>query len=1375
MAQATPYSYTERKRIRKSFGKRASVLNVPYLLTMQKDSYVAFLQKDVPPQKRKPEGLQAAFLSAFPIVSHNGFVEMKFLEFNIAKPPFDVRECQQRGLTFAAAVRARLQMIIYDREASTSQSKVVKEIKEQEVYMGEVPLMTDYGSFIVNGTERVIVSQLHRSPGVFFEHDKGKTHSSGKLLFSARIIPYRGSWLDFEFDPKDILYFRVDRRRKMPVTILLKAIGLNPEQILANFFKFDNFRLMDSGAQLEFVAERLKGEVARFDITDKNGVVVVEKDKRITAKHIRQIDASQTQFISVPEDFLVGRIVARNMVDPDTGEIVAKANDEITESLLKKLRSAGIRDLQCLFTNELSQGPYISQTLANDETADQFAARVAIYRMMRPGEPPTEDAVEALFHRLFYSADTYDLSRVGRMKFNARVDRGVSEGPMTLTNEDILDVVKILVNLRNGNGEVDDIDHLGNRRVRCVGELAENQYRSGLARIEKAVKERLGQAETEALMPHDLINSKPISAALKEFFGASQLSQFMDQTNPLSEITHKRRVSALGPGGLTRERAGFEVRDVHVTHYGRVCPIETPEGPNIGLINSLALFARLNEYGFLETPYRRVKDGIATTQIDYLSAIEEGKYVIAQANASLDENNRLSDELVSAREKGESMFVSPERVQYMDVAPTQIVSVAASLVPFLEHDDANRALMGANMQRQAVPTLRPEKALVGTGVERVAAVDSGTVVTARRGGVVDYVDTNRIVIRVNDAETVAGEVGVDIYNLIKYHRSNQNTNIHQRAIVNRGDVVGCGDVIADGASTDLGELALGQNMLVAFMPWNGYNFEDSILISERVVAEDRYTSIHIEELVVMARDTKLGPEDITRDIPNLSEQQLSRLDESGIVYIGAEVSPGDVLVGKVTPKGETTLTPEEKLLRAIFGEKASDVKDTSLRVDQGTSGTVIDVQVFTREGIQRDKRAQQIIDDELKRFRLDLNDQLRIVEADAFARIEKLLTGRVANGGPRKIVKGTVIDKAYLTDVEKYHWFDIRPAEDEVANQLESIKNSLEQTRHSFDLMFEEKRKKLTQGDELPAGVLKMVKVYLAVKRRLQPGDKMAGRHGNKGVVSKIVPIEDMPYMADGTPADIVLNPLGVPSRMNVGQVLEVHLGWAGKGLGQRIGDLLQQEAAVVELRQFLDQIYNQNGGRPVELEQLSDDEVVSMARNLSNGVPFATPVFDGAKEEEIRGMLKLAYPDDLAAKKGLTPTRTQAYLHDGRTGERFERPTTVGYMHVLKLHHLVDDKMHARSTGPYSLVTQQPLGGKAQFGGQRFGEMEVWALEAYGAAYVLQEMLTVKSDDVNGRTKVYENIVKGEHSIDAGMPESFNVLVKEIRSLGIDIELERN
>ena len=1367
------YTYTERKRIRKSFGSRDSVLKIPYLLQMQRDAYTAFLQKDVPPQKRKPEGLQAAFESAFPIVSHNGYVEMKFIEYNLAKPAFDVRECQTRGLSFGSAVRARVQLIIYDRDASTAQSKVVKEVKEQEVYMGEVPLMTDKGSFIINGTERVIVSQLHRSPGVFFEHDKGKTHSSGKLLFSARIIPYRGSWLDFEFDPKDILYFRVDRRRKMPVTILLKAIGLNPEQILANFFVNDHFRLMDSGAQMELVPERLKGEVARFDITDKDGKVIVAKDKRITARHIRDLEAGKTSHISVPEDFLLGRVVANNIIDEETGEIIAKANDELTEALLKKLREAGVQDIAAIFTNELDQGAYISQTLRTDDTADEFAARVAIYRMMRPGEPPTEDAVQALFQRLFYNPDTYDLSRVGRMKFNAKIGRDESTGPMVLSNEDILAVVKILVDLRNGNGEVDDIDHLGNRRVRCVGELAENQYRTGLARIEKAVKERLGQAEQEPLMPHDLINSKPISAALKEFFGASQLSQFMDQTNPLSEITHKRRVSALGPGGLTRERAGFEVRDVHVTHYGRVCPIETPEGPNIGLINSLALYAQLNEYGFIETPYRRVVDGKVTNDVDYLSAIEEGKYVIAQANAELDAEGRLSGELVSAREKGESILIDPSAVQYMDVSPAQIASVAAALVPFLEHDDANRALMGANMSRQAVPVLRPEKPMVGTGIERVAAVDSGTVVTAQRGGVVDYVDGTRIVVRVNDNEAVAGEVGVDIYNLIKYQRSNQNTNIHQRPIVQRGDVLAKGDVIADGASTDLGEIAIGQNMLIAFMPWNGYNFEDSILISERVVADDRYTSIHIEELVVMARDTKLGAEEITRDIPNLSEVQLNRLDDSGIIYVGAEVNPGDVLVGKVTPKGETTLTPEEKLLRAIFGEKASDVKDTSLRVDQGSSGTVIDVQVFTREGIQRDKRAQQIIDDELKRFRLDLNDQMRIVEADAMDRLRKILIGKTANGGPQKLARGSTIEAAYLDALDKYHWFDIRPADESVADQLESIKKSLEATRHNFDLAFEEKRKKLTQGDELPAGVLKMVKVYLAVKRRLQPGDKMAGRHGNKGVVSKILPVEDMPYMADGTPCDIVLNPLGVPSRMNIGQVLEVHLGWAGKGIGQRIGDMLQENAKAAEVRAYLEDVYNRSG-RKETLANLSDDELLSMAKNLTGGMPFATPVFDGASEAEIRDMLKVAYPDDVAQAKGLTESRTQAWLHDGRTGERFERPTTIGYMHYLKLHHLVDDKMHARSTGPYSLVTQQPLGGKAQFGGQRFGEMEVWALEAYGASYVLQEMLTVKSDDVQGRTKVYENIVKGEHAIDAGMPESFNVLVKEIRSLGIDIELER-
>ena len=1367
------YTFTERKRIRKSFGTRESVLKIPYLLQMQKDAYTAFLQADTPPKKRTHEGLQAAFESAFPIISHNGFVEMKFIEYNLAKPTFDVRECQTRGLTYASAVRARVQLIIYDRESSTAQNKVVKEVKEQEVYMGEVPLMTDKGSFIVNGTERVIVSQLHRSPGVFFEHDKGKTHSSGKLLFSARIIPYRGSWLDFEFDPKDILFFRVDRRRKMPVTILLKAIGMSPEQILAYFFVNDNFRLMDSGAQMEFVASRFKGEVARFDITDKAGKVVVAKDKRVTARHARELEQSGTTHISVPEEFLLGRVLSKDLVDGDTGEVIAKANDELTEALLAKLREAGVQDIQCIYTNELDQGAYISQTLRTDETADELAARIAIYRMMRPGEPPTEDAVQALFQRLFYNPDTYDLSRVGRMKFNAKVGREDSTGPMVLTNEDILDVVKILVELRNGRGEVDDIDHLGNRRVRCVGELAENQYRTGLARIEKAVKERLGQAEQEPLMPHDLINSKPISAALKEFFGASQLSQFMDQTNPLAEITHKRRVSALGPGGLTRERAGFEVRDVHVTHYGRVCPIETPEGPNIGLINSLALYARLNEYGFIETPYRRVVDGKVTNDIDYLSAIEEGKYVIAQANAALDEKGRLTDELVSARENGDSVLVNADRVQYMDVSPAQIVSVAASLVPFLEHDDANRALMGANMSRQAVPVLRPEKPLVGTGIERVAAVDSGTVVTARRGGVVEYVDATRIVIRVNDAEAVAGEVGVDIYNLIKYQRSNQNTNISQRPIVKRGDKLAKGDVIADGASTDLGEIAIGQNMLIAFMPWNGYNYEDSILISEKVVADDRYTSIHIEELVVMARDTKLGPEEITRDIPNLSEQQLGRLDESGIIYVGAEVQPGDTLVGKVTPKGETTLTPEEKLLRAIFGEKASDVKDTSLRVDQGSSGTVIDVQVFTREGIQRDKRAQQIIDDELKRYRLDLNDQLRIVEADAFDRIEKLLNGKIANGGPNHIAKGAKIDKDYLKSVDKYHWFDIRPADDDVAAQLESIKASIEQQRHVFDLAFEEKRKKLTQGDELPPGVLKMVKVYLAVKRHLQPGDKMAGRHGNKGVVSKITPVEDMPYMADGTPVDIVLNPLGVPSRMNIGQVLEVHLGWAGKGIGQRIGDMLKREANLAEIRAFLEQVYNTTGHKE-EIHKLSDKDVRAMAQELTSGMPFATPVFDGATEQEILDMLKIAYPDDSAQAKGLTPTRTQAQLYDGRTGDPFERKTTVGYMHYLKLHHLVDDKMHARSTGPYSLVTQQPLGGKAQFGGQRFGEMEVWALEAYGASYTLQEMLTVKSDDVQGRTKVYESIVKGEHAIDAGMPESFNVLVKEIRSLGLDIELER-
>ncbi|MBB5463660.1 DNA-directed RNA polymerase subunit beta [Paraburkholderia sp. Clong3] len=1366
------YSFTEKKRIRKSFAKRPIVHQVPFLLATQLESFSTFLQADTSSTQRKPEGLQAAFTSVFPIVSHNGFARLEFVSYMLSPPAFNIKECQQRGLTYCSALRAKVRLVLLDKESPSK--PVVKEVKEQEVYMGEIPLMTPTGSFVINGTERVIVSQLHRSPGVFFEHDKGKTHSSGKLLFSARIIPYRGSWLDFEFDPKDVLYFRVDRRRKMPVTILLKAIGLTPEQILANFFVFDNFTLMPEGAQMEFVPERLRGEVARFDITDRDGNVIVQKDKRINAKHIRDLDNAKTKFISVPEDYLLGRVLAKNVIDGDTGEVIANANDEITESVLEKLREAKIKDIQTLYTNDLDQGPYISSTLRIDETADKMAARIAIYRMMRPGEPPTEEAVEALFNRLFYSEEAYDLSKVGRMKFNRRVGRDEIVGPMTLQDDDILATIKILVELRNGKGEVDDIDHLGNRRVRCVGELAENQFRAGLVRVERAVKERLGQAESENLMPHDLINSKPISSAIREFFGSSQLSQFMDQTNPLSEITHKRRVSALGPGGLTRERAGFEVRDVHPTHYGRVCPIETPEGPNIGLINSLALYAHLNEYGFLETPYRKVADGKVTDQIDYLSAIEEGRYVIAQANAAVADDRTLTDELVSSREAGETLMVTPDRIQYMDVAPSQIVSVAASLIPFLEHDDANRALMGSNMQRQAVPCLRPEKPVVGTGIERTVAVDSGTTVQALRGGVVDYVDAGRIVIRVNDDEAVAGEVGVDIYNLIKYTRSNQNTNINQRPIVKMGDKVARGDVLADGASTDLGELALGQNMLIAFMPWNGYNFEDSILISEKVVADDRYTSIHIEELNVVARDTKLGPEEITRDISNLAEVQLGRLDESGIVYIGAEVEAGDVLVGKVTPKGETQLTPEEKLLRAIFGEKASDVKDTSLRVPSGMSGTVIDVQVFTREGIQRDKRAQQIIDDELKRYRLDLNDQLRIVEGDAFQRLARMLEGKVANGGPKKLAKGTKIERAYLEDLDHYHWFDIRLADEEAAAQLEAIKNSIEEKRHQFDLAFEEKRKKLTQGDELPPGVLKMVKVYLAVKRRLQPGDKMAGRHGNKGVVSKIVPIEDMPYMADGRPADVVLNPLGVPSRMNVGQVLEVHLGWAAKGLGWRIGEMLQRQAKIAELREFLIKIYNESG-RAEELDSFSDDEILELAKNLREGVPFATPVFDGATEEEMSRALDLAFPDDIAENLGMTPSKNQVRLFDGRTGEMFERTVTVGYMHYLKLHHLVDDKMHARSTGPYSLVTQQPLGGKAQFGGQRFGEMEVWALEAYGASYVLQEMLTVKSDDVTGRTKVYENLVKGDHVIDAGMPESFNVLVKEIRSLGIDIDLDRN
>ncbi len=1392
------YSFTEKKRIRKSFAKRESVQEVPYLLAMQLESYKAFLQADTASDKRLNEGLESTFSSVFPIVSHSGNARLDYVSYQLGAEPFDVKECQQRGLTFAAPIRVKVRLTIMDKEAS---KPTVKEVKEQEVYMGELPLMTENGSFVINGTERVIVSQLHRSPGVFFEHDRGKTHSSGKLLFSARIIPYRGSWLDFEFDPKDYLYFRVDRRRKMPVTILLKALGYTPEQILETFGDTDTFDIGAKGIEFTLVADRLRGEVAKFDIADKKGNVLVAKDKRITVKHIRDIEKAGVTKIAVPTDFILGRAVMKNIIDKETGEIIANANDEITETLLEKLIAAKVSSIDTLYSNDLDSGDFISQTLRIDEIPDQYSARVAIYRMMRPGEPPTEDAVESLFNGLFFNEDRYDLSVVGRMKFNRRAYPNKQEersatwlrkfyervgtqgdtGANVLSNDDILAVVGVLLELRNGHGEIDDIDHLGNRRIRSVGELAENQFRAGLVRVERAVKERLSQAESDNLMPHDLINAKPVSSAIREFFGSSQLSQFMDQTNPLSEITHKRRISALGPGGLTRERAGFEVRDVHTTHYGRVCPIETPEGPNIGLINSLALFARTNQYGFLETPYRRVDDNKVTAKIDYLSAIEESQFMIAQANTELDAKGGFKEELVSSRHLNEFTMSHPERVQYMDVAPSQIVSVAASLIPFLEHDDANRALMGANMQRQAVPCLRAEKAVVGTGIERTVAMDSGTIVQARRGGVVDYVDSSRIVVNVHDAEAKAGEVGVDIYNLTKYTRSNQNTNINQRPLVKVGDNLTRGDVIADGASTDMGELALGQNMLVGFMPWNGYNFEDSILISERVVADDRYTSIHIEELSVVARDTKLGAEEITQDISNLSERMLGRLDESGIIFIGAEVESGDVLVGKVTPKGETQLTPEEKLLRAIFGEKASDVKDTSLRVPSGMSGTVIDVQVFTREGIDRDARAQQIIDDQLAHYKQDLADQMRIVEDDAFGRIRRLLEGKAATGGPAsstgKLKKGDKLSADYLDAVGRYDWFDIRLSDEEAARQLEQLKDSLATARVQFDNKFEEKKRKLTQGDELPPGVQKMVKVYLAVKRRIQPGDKMAGRHGNKGVVSKICPVEDMPHMADGTPLDIVLNPLGVPSRMNIGQILEVHLGWAAKGLGMRISEMLAAEVKVAEIRKFLDQIYNDSTGKKEEIKTLTDVEVIELAQNLQQGVPFATPVFDGAAESDIKAMLDLAFPDDDARTQQLQfhAGKTQVSLFDGRTGDKFERPVTVGYMHVLKLHHLVDDKMHARSTGPYSLVTQQPLGGKAQFGGQRFGEMEVWALEAYGAAYTLQEMLTVKSDDVNGRTKVYENIVKGEHKIDAGMPESFNVLVKEIRSLAIDIDLDRN
>jgi DNA-directed RNA polymerase subunit beta len=1357
------YSFTEKKRIRKDFSKQIETREVPYLLATQIDSYRQFLQAESTPAQRTDVGLHAAFKSVFPMVSYNNAAALEYVSYRLEEPVFDEKECRVRGLTFAAPLKVKTRLVIYDRE---SKEKRIKDIREQEVYMGEVPLMTDHGTFIINGTERVVVSQLHRSPGVFFDHDKGKTHSSGKLLYSARIIPYRGSWLDFEFDPKDNLFVRIDRRRKLPATILLRALSFDNTQMLEMFHDINVFHLTEHGAHLQLVPERLKGEKAQFDIK-AHGKLLVEQGKLITARHIKLIQEAGVKQLEVPDAYLIGKILSRDIVDTGSGEVLAPANSEITTELLPKFRAAGIKELPTLYVNDLDKGPYISTTLQIDPTRSRLEALVEIYRMMRPGEPPTKEAAETLFQGLFFSPDRYDLSAVGRMKFNRRLRRPEVTGSGVLDNDDIIAVMREIISIRNGEGQTDDIDHLGNRRIRAVGEMTENVFRTGLVRVERAVRERLALAEAENLTPQDLINAKPVGAAIKEFFGSSQLSQFMDQNNPLSEVTHKRRVSALGPGGLTRERAGFEVRDVHPTHYGRVCPIETPEGPNIGLINSLACYARTNEYGFLETPYRKVIDGRVTDEIEYLSAIEEGRYVIAQANSELDGKGNFKADLISVRFANEFTMMPPDKVQYMDVSPRQIVSVAAALIPFLEHDDANRALMGSNMQRQAVPTLRAEKPLVGTGMERRVAIDSGVAITAKRGGLVDKVDAGRIVIRVNDDETQAGEPGVDIYNMIKYTRSNQNTCINQKPIVKPGDIVARGDVLADGPSTDLGELALGQNILIAFMPWNGYNFEDSILLSERVVEEDRFTTIHIEELTCVARETKLGPEEITADIPNVNESALRKLDESGIVYIGAEVKAGDILVGKVTPKGETQLTPEEKLLRAIFGEKASDVKDTGLRVPAGMDGTVIDVRVFTREGVKKDKRALSIEESEMASVRKDLNDQLRIFEDDIYDRVKRLLIGKVADGGPAKLKRGAEVTEEYLNGVEREKWFEIRLQDEDAQSQLEASAKQLKDQRAEFDKRFENKKRKIQAGDELSPGVLKMVKVYLAVKRRVQPGDKMAGRHGNKGVISQIVPVEDMPHLADGTPVDIVLNPLGVPSRMNIGQLLEVHLGWAAKGIGAKIDEMIRQQKAVADVRKFLEKVYNASGkgSKRVDLKDLNEAEVLNLASNLLHGLPVATPVFDGAAEEEIKELLDLA---------GL-PKTGQAQLFDGRTGDPFARPVTVGYMYMLKLNHLVDDKMHARSTGPYSLVTQQPLGGKAQFGGQRFGEMEVWALEAYGAAYTLQEMLTVKSDDTTGRTRMYKSIVDGDHRMVAGMPESFNVLVKEIRSIGLNIELERN
>ncbi len=1352
------YSYTEKKRIRKDFGKLRRVMDIPYLLAIQVESYKEFLQDNVDPVDKIGKGLHAAFKSVFPIVSYSGSATLGYVSYRLGKPPFDVRECQLQSVTYAVPLRVKVRLIIHDKDSST---KAIKDIKEQEVYMGEIPLMTDNGTFVINGIERVVVSQLHRSPGVFFDHDKGKTHSSGKLLYSARVIPMRGSWLDFEFDPKDCVFVRIDRRRKLPATVLLRALGYSSQEILEIFFDTDSFNVHEEGYSLDLIAGRLRGETARFEILDAKGKLIVEEGTRITARHISQIEKDNLEQLDVPIEYVCGHVTAEEVIDEETGEIIIPCNTLITEEVLDQIREVGLASFKTIYTNDLDCGPWISDTLNVDPANNRLEALVEIYRMMRPGEPPTKEAAENLFSNLFFSPERYDLTAVGRMKFNRRLSRVEEEGEGTLSNEDIIDVLKCLINIRNGQDTVDDIDHLGNRRVRSVGEMAENAFRLGLIRVERAVKERLSLAESEGLMPQDLINAKPVAAAVKEFFGSAQLSQFMDQNNPLSEVTHKRRVSALGPGGLTRERAGFEVRDVHPTHYGRVCPIETPEGPNIGLINSLATYARTNEHGFLESPYLRVVDGRVTEEIEYLSAIVESDFIIAQASVPLDKKGNITEDLVDVRHQGEFTKAARESVNFMDVSPQQVVSVAASLIPFLEHDDANRALMGSNMQRQAVPTLRSEKPLVGTGMERIVARDSGVCVVAKRGGSVETVDAARIVIRVNDDETESGEAGVDIYNLTKYTRSNQNTCINQQPLVKEGDNIACDDVLADGPSIDMGELALGQNCRIAFMTWNGYNFEDSILISERVVTEDRFTTIHIQELTCIARDTKLGSEEITCDIPNVGEGALSKLDESGIVYIGAEVEAGDILVGKVTPKGETQLTPEEKLLRAIFGEKASDVKDTSLRVPSSYNGTVIDVRVFTRDGIDKDQRALDIERHEVEEIRRNVEEEYRIIETATFERLADSLKGKAVVAGPG-LKKGEKITSDYLVQLPTDDWFKLRLESDKLNGLLEAADARLKERRQELDEEFEEGKAKLESGDDLAPGVLKIVKVYLAIKRRIQPGDKVAGRHGNKGVISVIKPVEDMPFDEDGEPIDIVLNPLGVPKRMNVGQILETHLGWAADGLGKKIGKMLDDQRKVEEIREFLEKVYNQSG-RTEDLKSFTDAEIIEMSSNLRLGVPMATKVFDGAAETEIKMMLELA---DL-------PTNGQTILYDGTTGDQFDRPVTVGLMYMLKLNHLVDDKMHARSTGSYSLVTQQPLGGKAQFGGQRFGEMEVWALEAYGAAYTLQEMLTVKSDDVHGRTRMYKNIVDGDHRMEPGMPESFNVLVKEIRSLGIDIELE--